>query len=291
MLSYLLFRLAGLIAPHVPRRAAYALLRPIAVLLFWTNTGNRRMIRCNVRRVLGADASQNQVDRVTRRIFHSLLKNYFDLFWLPAQKLADVRPLVTVDGYQNVEQALSLGKGMIALSAHLGNPEIMSQVESVTDRNLTLIVEHMKNERVFNYVSSLRRSSGIRLVPQDGALREIFRALKRNEIVGLVSDRDVAGTGRVIPFFGAPARLPDGYAVLALKLGVPIVPSFIIRQPGDRYQACIGSPMVFEGRADNDDDVRRVMTSVNAVVEQYITQHIEQWIYFHYIWEDDKRPA
>jgi KDO2-lipid IV(A) lauroyltransferase len=274
--------------PHIPRRLGYVLMGFASALMYRFSAGNRRMIQCNVRRALGAGAQPAEVDRVARRIFHNLLKNYFDLFWLPAQSPQTMAKLITLHNFQHVRDAIALGKGMIAISAHLGNQEVMAQSRLITEYQLTVVIEHLKNDRVFHYVTALRQTSGIHMVPQDGALREIFRALKRNEIVGLVFDRDVAGNGRVIPFFGQPARLPDGYAVLALKLGAAIVPAFIIREANDSYSVYVEKPIVVEGRADNDADVQRVMMAVGEVVERYVSANIEQWVYFHYVWEEDK---
>lgn len=101
-------------------------------------------------------------------------------------------------------------------------------------------------------------------------------------------DRDVSGSGRVIPFFGRPARLPDGYALLALKLGAPVLPVLIVRGPDDTYTVHVEPPIFLEGRADNDDDVRRAMLHVGAIVESYIIRYIEQWVYFHDAWPQDQ---
>jgi len=288
MRTYLLFRLAGMVAPLIPRRFAYTLLGLVSAVWYCLAAGNRRMIQANVRHVLGPTAHPAEVDRVARRIFHNLLKNYFDLFWLPAQRPEAIARLVTIHGYENANAALAAGKGAILVSAHLGNQEMMSQARALSDLKLTAVVEHVKNERVFRYLLSLRQSSTVRLIPQDGALKELLRALKRNEIIGLVFDRDVTESGRIIPVFGSPARLPDGYAILALRHGVPIIPAFVVRQPDDTYAGYVEKPMTFEGNANNDDDVRRVMMSVGAVVEKYLRAYIDQWVYFHYVWEDDK---
>lgn len=288
MLTYLLFRLAGMVAPCVPRRFAYALLGIVAAVWYRLAAGVRRMIQANVRHVLGASAGEKEIDQVAQRIFHNLLKNYFDLFWLPRQRPEAIARLVSVSGYDNVSAALAMGKGVILVSAHLGNQEMMAQLRALSELKVTVVVEHVRNERVFRYLSSLRQSPNLHLIPQDGALRELLKALKRNEIIGLAFDRDVTESGRVVPLFGSLARLPDGYAILALKHRVPVVPVFLVRQAGDRYAGFIETPMVFEGDARSDDDVQRVMRSVGAVMEKYLRAYLDQWVYFHYVWEDDK---
>lgn len=288
MLLYALFRIAGVVAPLIPRRAGYALMGVAARLIYAINGRSRRMIQCNLRHVLGPEASEADIDRTARRIFHSLLKNYFDLFWLPAQRPEDIAGLMTVHGRENANAAFAMNKGVIAVTVHLGNQEMMTQMTPLTGYAITIVAEHIKPERVYQYLVSLRQNNGVHIVPQDGALREIFRALKRNEAIGLVFDRDVTDSGRVIDYFGAPAKLPDGYAILALKTGAPILTGAAVRDPGDRYGLYLNPPMVFTGRADNDDDVKRVMRWVGATMEQYTSQFLEQWVYFHYLWEADK---
>jgi KDO2-lipid IV(A) lauroyltransferase len=288
MATYVLFRLAGLVVPLIPRRLGYALMGVLAALFYRLSGSSRSMIQCNVRHVLGASARPSEVDRVARRIFHNLLKNYFDLFWLPAQPADKIARMVSVHGLENIKDAFGMGKGVVAVSMHIGNQEVMTQVRAVTDQRLTVVAEHVKNERLFRYLVSLRQTSGIHLIPNDGALMELLRALRRGEAIGLVFDRDVAGGGRVIPFFGSPACFPDGYALLALRHGVPVLPSIIVREPDDSYAAYIEKPMLFQGNARNDEDVRRVMASVGVVAERFVARFLDQWVYFHYVWEDDK---
>lgn len=288
MRRYYFYRLAGLLAPRIPRRLGYAAAALAAWIWYHFGSGQRAMIQANVRRVLGATASERDVERVAKRIFRNLLKNYFDLFWLPAQSLEKMRRLIEVRGYHNVAGAYASGKGVIIVSAHMGNQEVMTHAEVITDLPITVVVERLKPEKLFRYFISLRQKGSLRMIPQDGALRDLFRTLKAGSGIALVFDRDVTDSGRVVPFFGAPAKLPDGYALLALKYRAVIVPALITRTPDDRYVIHVEEGMEYEGRADNRDDVQRVMTGVGAVVERYIRQYIDQWVYFHYVWEEDK---
>jgi lauroyl/myristoyl acyltransferase len=286
--TYILFRLAGMVAPLLPRRLGYALMGLCARLMYRLGARNRDMIQSNVRHVLGPQASAAEIDAVARRIFHNLLKNYFDLFWLPAQRTERIAPLAKMYGEEHLVEAQAYNRGIIALSVHLGNQEIMTQFRAITDHKLNVVAEHVTNERVFKYLVSLRQSPGINIIPVDTGVREVFRALKRSETVGLVFDRDINESGRVIPFFGSPARLPDGYAVLALRLGAPILPGVVLRTPDGGYALYLDKPMLFEGQANNDDDIRRVMTAVAPVMERFVSRYLDQWVYFHYVWEDDK---
>jgi len=288
MIAYYAYRLAGMVVPLIPRRVGMLLMAAAASLAYRFSAGNRAMIQANLRHVLG-DSDARSRERAARGVFCNLFKNYFDLFWLPKQPRQKLAHLVRVHGLDRVLPALAQGKGAIAVAGHLGNVELMSQVRVIGDFKVTAVAEHVRPERLYRYLLSLRQTSGIRLIAQDGALRELFRALQRGEVVALAFDRDVTDSGRVIPLFGSPAKLPDGYAILSLKYGVPLVPVFIMRGADDTFDVFLEQPLTFHGRPDSDEDVRRVMTSVAAVFERYIARYPDQWVYFHYVWEDDKQ--
>ena len=99
MLSYIAYRLAGVLVPLLPRRLGYGLIALAAALMYRLGAGSRRVIHANLRHVLGPQASAAQIDAVARRIFRNLLKNYFDLFWFPAQPEKTIERLITVRNY------------------------------------------------------------------------------------------------------------------------------------------------------------------------------------------------
>ena len=283
VLSYYLYRLAGFLAPRIPPHLGYRLAEPVGELLYRFPWGARASVRDNITHVLGPSAD---VERVVRRVFHNIAKNYYDLFRLPALSRAQIERLVRIEGWEHIERALAKGKGLIFVSAHFGNVDLVSQVFALRGIPVTIPVEHLKPEALYRYVCGLRESKGIRLIPVDGPLLGLYRALRRGEVVGLAADRDITESGIVINFFGAPARLPDGHVRLALRTGAPIVMGFSRRLPDNTFVAYLESPLELETSGDRARDVRAGLEKVARVMERFIVQWPDQWVMTYPIWRE-----
>ena len=300
MLGYYLYRLLGLVVPLIPPGLGYPLATRLGDLFHRLDNGTRANVYDNVTHVLEArswnlkansqqpvTSSQKAVGdskAIVRGVFHNMAKNYYDLFRVPTLSLAEIDRLVKVEGWEHVERALSKGKGLIVVSAHFGNTDIVAQVLALREIPVVVPAEHLKPEVLYRYVCSLRASKGIRLIPIDGPLLELCRALRRNEVVGLAADRDITESGIVVDFFGAPALLADGYAQLSLRTGAPIIVGFSQRLPDNTFVAHLEPPLEWEVTGDRDRDVRVGVEKVVAIMERYIGEQPEQWVMSVPIW-------
>lgn len=284
MWSYYLYRAAGTIVPCFPPRLGYWLAERWGDL-FSRFVPSRHAVEDNLRHVLRNDVPEARLKQVVRGVFRTQAKNYYDLFRLPALTDAQIKSLVTIHGLENLEAALSYGKGVVAVSAHFGNLEIVMQAFALNGYSVLAVAEHIKPEVLYRYLCSLRERRGARLIPADSFLKPIFRALARNEIVALAADRDITGSGIIVDFFGAPARLPDGYVQLALRTGAVVLPSFSLRQPGGKFVAYVERPVLMERTGELKRDVRLNLERVLPVIERYIAAYPEQWVMFQPIWK------
>jgi KDO2-lipid IV(A) lauroyltransferase len=168
---------------------------------------------------------------------------------------------------------------------------------AVRGYSVVTVAEHVKPEVLFQHICRVRGGKGIKIIPVDGPLLGLMRALKRNDIVGLAADLDVTKSGLVIDFFGSPTRLPDGHVQLALRTGATIVPAFTLRRPDNTFEAHVEPPIEFESTGDAaaslraglstsfECEVRTGVTKIAALMEHYIGQHPEQWVMFNPIWD------
>ncbi len=283
---YLLYRLAGIVVPRVSPGLGYAVCQLLAGLLYQFNRPGRRNISLNLRRILGPRAAQSDIERCTRATFNYILYNYFDLFRLPHLSDDTVDRLVTVSGWENVTTAMSNGQGILMTSAHLGNIEIVLYAMLRRGLSITIPVERINPPELFNYISRVRMSKGLKLIPIDGPLLDLIRALKRGEVVGVAGDRDITGTGRVVSFFGYPARLPDGHLRLALKTGAPLVVGFSRRNPDHTYHAYFLPPFHLPTAGSEEERLEAGMHFIIAEMEKAIRQTPEQWTVTVSVWAD-----
>ncbi len=135
---------------------------------------------------------------------------------------------------------------------------------------------------------SYRQARNINPIPFGRAARGCIQALRRNEIVAVVGDRDYTGGMQTVEFFGRPARLPDGPAKLALATGAPLLPVFCAREPGDTYRFVWGQPIEVDGQTDT---VETVMRRLAGALEIHISALSEQWFLFHDLWNPEQDRA
>jgi len=288
LLGYYIYRFLGALVPHIPPRIGYAIFRLLGDFAYSSSATDRENVHDNLRHVLGTEADPAQIEEVARRVFRNQACNYYDLFRVASLRSEQIERLVTTHGWERVDRALSDGKGLIVVSAHFGNVDVVAQVFATRHYPVTVAAEHLQPEELYQYVVSLRASKGIRLIPADRFLRPLYRALRSNEIIGLAVDRNLTGTGTLTEFFGSPALLPDGPVRLALRTGAPLMPAFGLRRADGTFEAFLEAPLQLENTGDSSKDVRSGMAKVVAVLEEYIARYPEQWVMFQPVW---KLPA
>ncbi len=283
MAGYWMYRSLGATVPLIPPRLGHALFGRVGARFFDWFADAREPLRDNLSHVL-PHATQGERDRVAREILRNHLKNYYDFFRSPRLSREDIARMVRVNGLANLEEAVACGKGVIFVTAHFGNLDIVGQTFAVRGYHVTTPAEHVKPEVLYQRIVSTRAAKGLTIIPVDGPLLGLVRALRRNEIVGLASDLDVTGSGITVQFFDAPARLPDGHVQLALRTGAALLPAFSLRLPDNTFAAYAEPVVELRRTGDLAQDVRAGVNQVARVMEKWIGQHPEQWVMFHRLW-------
>jgi KDO2-lipid IV(A) lauroyltransferase len=285
-ISFYLYRLAGNLVPRIPPTISYPLFSLIGGLTHRFNGNARANVRDNIRHVLGPGASQAQVERLARATFDYVAYNYYDLFRLPTLSADQVEAMVRIEGWENVEAALSLGKGVVMTSAHFGNIEIVLYAMLMRDVAITIPAERVEPPELYDYLTKLRMSKGLKLIPVDGPMLDLFRTLRRGGVAGVAGDRNVTEGGAVVEFFGAPARLPDGHVRLALRTGAPLILGFSRRLGRDAYEARFWPHFCIPDEGSEDERMAAGMAYVVRGLEEAISAHPEQWVVTVLMWDD-----
>lgn len=192
---------------------------------------------------------------------------------------------VSVRNEPLLRQALDEGKGVICLTAHLGVWELYSALLRERGIQPVTVYRPIKNPWLDRMVRRERLAFGQTMVPREGALPTLLRALQEKRFVLLVVDQHVRRGGEWVPFFGRPASATPTPALLALRTGAPILLSYIIRRPGTyRFEAVWDRVLHATRTRDHRADVARVTAEVAQQMERWIRQHPEQWLWLHRRW-------
>lgn len=274
------FRAARWLVPRLPLWLSYGAAILVADMLWLLNGGARAGIESNQRRALGPDATEAQVALSSRDALRNLAQVYVDEFRTPSLTGHELVAAVHFKGLEHLEAAREAGKGVILTSAHFGAPQLVGQLVAVLGYPTTVVVEHVRPEPLFEYLCELRSTHGLRLVPHDGPLIDLFRTLRRqNGVVGLVVDRNLTGEGQVLDFLHGRTCFVDGPARLALRTGAGIVVATCRRRPGGQYEATVLPPIFLpDSPEDPEAAVRAATVEIAARIEQAIREAPGQWL-------------
>lgn len=293
-LKYFQMKLAESIGRVLPRKVGYGIARRFADLYFCLDRRGRQAVMNNLRQIHAAQGI-NLSDRAVRALarenflnFAKYIVDFFHFLHLDQERTGRLIHFGIVP--QVLDELLAKGRGVITLSAHLGNWELGAAALAQRGYPFHAVALWQPDPKLNELYQSYRVRRGIRPIPFGRAARECLAALRQNEIVAVLGDRDYTGGRQTVRFFGRPARLPDGPAKLALTTGAPILPAFLVRVEGDRYSYLLSEPIWADrGR----ETVATVMERIAAALEQAVRAHSEQWYLFHDLWdvESDRRLA
>lgn len=283
-LTYAIYRLLGASIGPLPPRMGYWVARRAGGLLYRWSPNLREILAHNLRHVLGQDADEAQVEALVRQACVNIAKGHYELFRVSRLTSEEILDLVQLEGLDRMQDALARGQGVIVVTAHLGNVDLVGQVPLAHGLPMSGAAWHLQPERLFRYTLKLRQSHGLRLFPTDGPMWGLRRALKRGEFIGLPLDRDFAENSRMVSFFGQPTRLPIGPARLSRRTGAPLLPAFVERLPDDTFRVHIEPALDVPHTDDAEADVATAMEKVVGIMEHYISQHPEQWLVAAPVW-------
>jgi KDO2-lipid IV(A) lauroyltransferase len=222
----------------------------------------------NLRTVLGrSDAG------TVRRMFVHNAEYYLSLF-SPRPKGFSLAGH-DLHGWEHFRQALALGRGCILASPHVGDINYYAELFVASGLPVNVLVEDIQPPELSRLVAHLRARRGVHvIVGGRGALRDVYRALDRNEIVGLISDRTVDGSGEPVRFFGRCATLPDIALAIGARRKTPVIFGAAVRLETGRIVADIRPHFI--PTADLPGETQRMA----GTFEEFIRRWPDQWLAF-----------
>ena len=249
----------------------------------------RRLVERNLRRVYGPDYGGLALRRSVQRAFDSYARYWAESFRLPKMSDAELDDGMSYEGYEHVNAALDRGIGPIVALPHLGGWDWAAfWMARVQRQPVSAVVEALEPPELFEWFIEFREALGMTVIPLgEGAGTAVIEAVRRGDVVTLVSDRDIEGNGVEVEFFGEVTTLPAGPAVLALRTGAPLLPAAIyFRDRG--HHAVIRAPIPVERRGRFREDVVRITQAVASELEVLIRAEPEQWHLMQPNWPSDE---
>jgi phosphatidylinositol dimannoside acyltransferase len=283
------FKILSRIAGVTPLRVSYAIAVVVGDFIYYTWRDHSGNAVSNMRRVLGPAASERDARRVAQASFRNYAKTLADFIRFPHVTTEEIeRRIVHPYGLDVMDAALARGKGVLALSGHIGNWDFAGAVMGARDTPMYALADSFEPPELDELVVQTRLRNGVRIIKMEPtAMRTIFEALRRNEVVLMLIDRPMPGEGVPVHFFGETAWLPSGPAAIALKTGATVVIGCCIRRPGDReFTGGIEPPLDYQKliSGNKQADTQAITQAIATALERLISRAPDQWYMFRPMW-------
>jgi KDO2-lipid IV(A) lauroyltransferase len=279
------YRTAAVLSRSVPRPFAYWIGLRAADYFYRRNGPDRQAVTSNLRHIYqakGIDPGSEVLDGVVRKTYQYFGKYLVDFFRFTRLSQRELGKLVSFEHLEYLDDMLAQGRGVVAISAHFGNWELGGAVLAAKGYTFHTVFLPERLEKVNEFFYKTRSQRGFNLVPYGSAARDLYRLLRRGQLVSLLADRDFSGRNDRVPFFGKLARFPRGPGLLAMRTGAPVVPGFVIRQVDDTFLLRMHKPI----DPRDCEDEKELLGRIAQVLEQEVGEHPHQWFLFEDFWRD-----
>ena len=248
----------------------------------------RAIVSKHMRRIQ-PELNKRQIRRAVQKSYESYARYYIETFRLPLLNSKQIQAGVSIDGFEHIESGLKLGKGVILALPHLGGWEWSGRWLIQRGHRLNAVVEKLESPRLFEMFLQHRKKYGVQVIPLDeNAGVAVQQALARNEVVALLSDRDIQGTGIEVELFGERTTIPTGPAFFALRTGAVLVPlATYFTKRLDGHKTVVRPAIQVERLATLREDMQRISQDLASELELLIRRDPAQWHLFQPNWPSD----
>jgi KDO2-lipid IV(A) lauroyltransferase len=283
MVKFYLYRIAQTIVNVLPLKISYFLSCVLADILYFVCYRDRGYVKHNLEYVVD---DKRKIKALTKGVFRNFAKYLVEFFRI----LKDVdqqfiEKKVVIKDKKYLDKIQKENQGAIFITAHMGNWELGGAVLNSLGFPLTAVALPHMDRPVNELFNEQRRAKGIEVVPKNLAIRRCLEVLKNKKFIGLVADRTYGAKSEEVKFFGRLCSLPIGPAMFSLKMQVPIVPVFFIREDY-KFVLTICEPIYPKKTSSKNakEEVRRLMKEYILILEKHIKQFPTQWLVFRKFW-------
>jgi KDO2-lipid IV(A) lauroyltransferase len=277
----ILFRVIG----FIPRKWSFRFGKFLGHFLFLVDKKHQRIVLDNLNRAFGHEKNQNEIRKLGKQVFVNAFQLVLDIGWSLGLDEQQLMKYFKIEGRSNIKKAYEQGRGVLVLTAHFGNWELLSVVGAMLAYPLTVLYRPLDFKPFDNFFINLRTRFGAKVIPLKRSLLAILRSLGRGDLVVLLMDQNVDWyEGVFVDFMGHRACTNSGLAMLALKTQTPVIPGFMIREK-EGFTAKFLPEIPLQQTGDKTRDLEDNTRQYNKVIESFLHQYPDQWFWLHQRWK------
>jgi KDO2-lipid IV(A) lauroyltransferase len=271
----------------LPLRLALKVGELLGLLLFHVWGSRRRIAIDNLSRCVSAGAIRitEPPETIIRKNFINLGRSFIEILKIYYGLGEKIIRSVSVEGLEHFKTAQAKGKGILILSGHCGNWELLALALSLKISSGSGIARPINNPYLNKIVERVRRKYGNEVIYKKGALKPIIKKLKNNECIGILMDQAVIPEeGYVLDFLGRGAWTIKTPALIARKTGAAAMPVFMHRHEGG-HTITLYPQIELSSNNDRETAVKEDTAKFSSYIENYIKEHPTEWLWIHRRWK------
>jgi len=283
---YLLIKILVRFLSPVPRRLMNRLAIPLGNVWYHIDKNHRAIALDNMAKALEGEIDPALLPKKVKSTFIQLTTAALELPSLLKLKKDNLDTYVTFSGSHHLKTALSEGRGVLFLTAHLGNWELMSLATTLKFNFIChLLVRPLDFMPMDKILTEIRCRTGNKVLDKIRSARTIRKILRNNEILAILLDQNASWYDGVhVPFFGRTACTNKGFALFALRYHPAVLPIFNIRQADGRYKIIFDAPVTLQRTGNIERDIAQNTSLFNRIIEKHIRMAPDNWLWVHRRW-------
>ncbi len=286
LVEYLALRVSEKILLILPQSLRYLFGKVIGRLIYFLAPSLREETLKGLMTAYAGEKSRDEIHRIRRKCFTHLGAFIIEILGMAQYQNGRLSKAIRFSekSLEIIETLHRRGKGIICLSAHYGNWELLALVIARLNYSLNIVYRPLDNELINRYINTLRINHPSRLIPRDKAYRKGSEVLSDNEIVALLVDQNQSVNGVFVPFFGKLASTAKGAAILARRTNASVMGAYIQRNPDFTHTVTFREIEVIKA-SSNQEYIYKNTHLFTGFFENVIREAPEQWFWFHPRWK------
>ena len=269
----------------LPRIVQKSMADLIGIIWFKSDKRHCRVVAENISMAFPDKTGSREISLMTKQVFKNIALIPFEVGWCKRLNRDQFSRYFTLKGLKNIKDAHEKGKGVIAVSCHMSNWELLVAGAAMSGFNFYGLYRKLDFQPLERFMLESRQRLGTIMIPLGGASRKLDGILKNKGVVATLLDQNMDWyQGVYVNFFGRPACTHRGVASLAIRTGAPVIPFFIARE-NKKFVIEFGPEIPPSRTGDITKDIEANTQNYTKAIEAIILRHPDQWFWVHNRWK------
>ncbi len=230
---------------------------------------------------------KQELGKVSRRVFHNIGMTLTEMVQCTQMSRGDILARCRLRGEDHFIRALEARRGIILVSAHLGNWEIgLQYLACHFGKRVHIVVRPLVPRWLDRWVNHARTRFGNHLILKKQAFPKMLKAIREDGIVALMADLSSRKQSVAVDYFGHRARASPAAAMLAARCNTPIIAAFTIRNPDGSFTINVSAPVAVQRSGSLRNDLKCNTQRITDIVEKAVREHPDQYLWVQKRWKE-----